>query len=151
MTIKLADLAVRYGCTLRGDPDAAVDHVGTLTDAGSGALSFLANKGYRKYLAATSATAVVLTEADADDAPCHCLITDNPYAVYAHIAQELHPVKPLTPGRHASVVVGADCEVPESCELAPGVVLGDRVVLGESVYVGPNTVIGDDERRWKRK
>jgi UDP-3-O-[3-hydroxymyristoyl] glucosamine N-acyltransferase len=144
MTIKLADLAVRYGCTLRGDPDAQVDHVGTLVDAGEGALSFLANPGYRKFLEQTGATAVVLTEEHADGAPCNSLITDNPYAVYAHIAQELHPLKPLSPGLHASVVTGVDCSIPGSCELAAGVVLGDRVSLGEGVYIGPNSVVGDN-------
>jgi UDP-3-O-[3-hydroxymyristoyl] glucosamine N-acyltransferase len=144
MAIRLAELAVRYGCTLRGDPDAMIDHVATLAGASEGAVSFLANPGYRKFLAKTRATAVILEEKDAADAPCSCLISDNPYVTYAYIAQELHPLKPLNPGRHESVVVGIDCDVPASCELAPGVVLGDRVKLGESVYVGPNSVIGDD-------
>jgi len=143
VTIQLAELAVRYGCSLRGDPDAEVDRVGTLQESGAGAISFLANPGYRQYLAATNATAVILEDKFAEEAPCNCLITDNPYAVYAHIAQELHPEPQLKPGVHPSVVTGDGCKVPASCEISAGVVLGDDVELGENVYVGPNCVIGD--------
>ena len=60
MTILLADLAVRYGCELHGDPDTEISGVATLEDAAAGAISFLANPGYRKYLDKTKASAVIL-------------------------------------------------------------------------------------------
>ena len=50
MPARLADLAVRFGCELRGDPDTVVDRVAPLQDAGPGAVSFLANPQYRRYL-----------------------------------------------------------------------------------------------------
>ena len=144
MAIRLAELAVRYGCELHGDPDQEISTVGTLESAGPGALSFLANPLYRKYLQSTSATAVVLTAEAVADCRVNGLVAADPYAVYAAIASELYPQPKARGGVHASAVIGVGAVVPDSCELGPGAVLGERVHLGERVIVGPNCVIGDD-------
>ena len=89
--MRLAELAVRFGCELRGDPDAEVDHVATLQDAAAGSLAFLANPRYQRHLAATRATAVVLDASLADECPVAALVHPNPYATYARIATLLHP------------------------------------------------------------
>ncbi|MBV8505007.1 MAG: UDP-3-O-(3-hydroxymyristoyl)glucosamine N-acyltransferase, partial [Alphaproteobacteria bacterium] len=60
MAVTLGELAVRFGCELRGDPAILVDSVATLGRAHPRALCFLANPRYRRQLAATSAAAVVL-------------------------------------------------------------------------------------------
>ena len=51
MAVSLGELAVRFGCELRGDPDTQVERVATLGNAERGALSFLANPRYRAQLA----------------------------------------------------------------------------------------------------
>lgn len=143
MGMTLGLLAVRHGCELRGDPDFIVDRVATLTAAGPGAVGFLANPVYRSQLAATQATAVILRPADADDCPVAVLLAQDPYAVYARIAADLHPSPPLRPGIHAAAVLGTATRVPVSCQIDPGAVLGDGVSLGERVSIGANTVIGE--------
>jgi UDP-3-O-[3-hydroxymyristoyl] glucosamine N-acyltransferase len=143
VAIVLAELAVRYGCELHGDPDLEVVSVATLAEAQAGAIAFLANPGYKKFLADTQATAVILNKAAAEDCKVACLVTDNPYAVYAGIAAELHPQPALVPGIHPQAVVGEGTRVPDSCEISAGVVIGRDVRLGERVYIGPNCVIGD--------
>jgi len=65
MPLRLAELAVRFGCELQGDADALVERVAPLHEATSGSLAFLANPRYRRYLAGTRATAVVLDAATA--------------------------------------------------------------------------------------
>ena len=47
MTITLGELAVRFGCELRGDPHCAVDSVATLADAHPRAITFLAESRHR--------------------------------------------------------------------------------------------------------
>ena len=143
MALTLGELAVRYGCELRGDPAASVERVGTLAEGEAGALGFLANPGYRAQLADTRLTAVVLEAAEADACPCNSLVTPNPYEVYARIAAELYPARALQPGVHASAVTGAGFHAGDGCEIAAGVVIGDDVSLGANVYVGPNCVIGN--------
>lgn len=139
----LGELAVRYGCELRGDPDSIVDRVATLAGAGPGSIGFLANPAYRSQLATTRATAVILRAADAGSCPVAALLAKDPYVVYARIAADLHPAPPLQPGVHARAVLGAAVGVPESCQVGPGAVLGDGVSLGERVAIGANAVIGE--------
>jgi len=144
VAIRLAELAVRYGCELRGDPDLEVSSVASLADAGSGSITFLTDSGYKKYLADTAATAVILDAAAADNCKAACLVTDNPYAVYASIAAELYPLPEPRPGIHPRALIGDGARVPESCEIAAGVVIGRKVQLGERVIIGPNCVVGDE-------
>jgi UDP-3-O-[3-hydroxymyristoyl] glucosamine N-acyltransferase len=144
MTILLADLAVRYGCELRGDPDTEISGVATLEDAGVGKISFLANPGYRKFLDKTNASAVILSEDMAAECPVACLIASDPYLTYARIAAEIHPDPALVTGIHPAATVNETAVVPASCEVAAGAVIAAGVTLGERVYIGPNSVIGEN-------
>ncbi len=69
----LGELAVRFGLTLRGEPDLKVRSVATLSRAQSGSLSFLANSRYRRQLETTRATAVVVSAEDAAHSPVAAL------------------------------------------------------------------------------
>jgi UDP-3-O-[3-hydroxymyristoyl] glucosamine N-acyltransferase len=144
VAIKLGDLAVRYGCELHGDPDQEVVEVGTLDGARAGAISFLANPGYRKFLAVTDASAVILNADAVQDCEVACLVADDPYAVYAAIAAELYPQPDLRPGVHKLAAVGDGCEISKTSQIAAGAVLGNNVSIGERVYIGPNCVVGDN-------
>lgn len=141
--IRLAELAVRHGCELRGDPDAIVDRVATLSGAGPGSLAFLANPAYRTQLATTRATAVVLAAADTGDCPVAALVTRDPYVVYARIAAELHPPAAPAPGIHPAAIVHATATVAPTCEVGPGAVIGAGATLGEGVVIGPRSVVGE--------
>ena len=60
VSLTLGELAVRFGCELRGDPDCAWSTRRDAGTAGPGELGFLANPHYRPQLRATRAAAVVL-------------------------------------------------------------------------------------------
>ncbi|MEE4185924.1 MAG: UDP-3-O-(3-hydroxymyristoyl)glucosamine N-acyltransferase, partial [Gammaproteobacteria bacterium] len=146
MKFSLAELSVRFGCDLRGDPDVEISRVGTLQAADEGCLSFLANAGYRGVLAATRASAVVLAPADSALCPTNALITASPYAVYAGIAQLLHPPAPVVAGIHPRAIIAPGSDIPATCEIGPGAVIGERVRLGENVIIGPNCILADGVR-----
>jgi len=143
MSITLGEIAARYGCELRGDPDGRVSHVATLSGAGSESISFLANKAYRQQLETTRAAAVILSAADVDACQAAALVAQNPYAVYARVATELHPPFALIPGVDALASVG-HCQVAPGAVIEDGVTLGERVSIGPNCVVGRNTTIGDD-------
>ena len=134
MAARLGELAGRFGLELRGDPDAIVRGVATLQDAGPGELSFLANPRYRRHLATTGATAVVLSPADADQCPVNVLVAQNPYATYARIAATLYEPAVRASGIHPSAVVAA------------GATLGAQVYVGAQAYVGPEVTLADRVR-----
>ena len=109
MSLSLGELAVRYGCELRGDPEARVERVATLAGADARSLAFLANPRYRPQLAETRAAAVVMSAASAEGCPTAALLCENPYATYARIATALYPQPPPEPGIHPSALVAASC------------------------------------------
>jgi UDP-3-O-[3-hydroxymyristoyl] glucosamine N-acyltransferase len=139
MAVSLGELAVRFGCELRGDPQQRIERVGTLAGADSGALAFLANPRYRAQLAQTRAGAVVLGAASAPDCPSAMLVCPNPYATYARIAAVLYPLPPLHPGVHPSAVVDASARIDPSAQVCAGAVIGPDCSLGARVYVGAHS------------
>ncbi len=141
MSIRLGELAVRFGCELRGDPDTEVDRVATLSQAGAGAIAFLANSAYRRYLSSTNASAVLVTPDDAGECAAAAVVCANPYLVYAKVAAELHPSRPLSPGIHPGASVQDPESVPASCEIGPGAYVASGVRLGEGVSVGANVTV----------
>jgi UDP-3-O-[3-hydroxymyristoyl] glucosamine N-acyltransferase len=143
MTVTLGELAVRFGCELRGDPSIAVDSVGSLSQAGPRALSFLANPKYVAQLAGTRAGAVILDAKSAGESPVPALVAANPHATYARIATLLHPDPPLHPGTHASASVASGAQLDASSEIGAQVSIGAGVSIGARCYIGPGCVIGD--------
>lgn len=152
MSVTLGELAVRFGCELRGDPALTVDSVGALDSAGPRAVAFLANPKYAARLAETRAGAVVLDAKSAASSPVPALIVANPHATYARIATLLHPDPPASPGIHAHASVAGSARIDASAEIGAHVVVGEGARVGARCFVGPgsvierNAVIGDDAR-----
>ena len=93
------------GTAALGDGSVSVTRVGTLERAGPGDIAFLANPRYRAQLAGTRASAVIVAPADAPHTPLPKLVSSNPYATFAAVAQILMPAAPVVPGIHASAQV----------------------------------------------
>lgn len=152
MSLALGELAVRFGCALRGDPDRRVDHIAPLAAADPTALSFLANARLSSLLPATRAGAVVLAPASAELCPVPALISPDPHPLFARIAVLLHPSPAPVPGIHASAIVDATAEVHPSAEIGPLCVvgaqarIGARCQLGAACVVGAHVQIGEDTR-----
>ena len=152
MTVTLGELAVRFGCELRGDPEIVVDTVGALSHAGPRAVTFLANPKLASQLKDSRAGAVIVDAKSASASPVPTLIVANPHATYARVAMLLHPDPPLNPGIHPAASVAASARIDPSAEIGPYVSIGERVVIGARCFVGAGTVIerdvviGDDTR-----
>jgi UDP-3-O-[3-hydroxymyristoyl] glucosamine N-acyltransferase len=152
MSVTLGELAVRFGCELRGDPATVVDSVAALGSAGPRAVTFLANPKYAAQLAGTRAGAVILDAKSAASSPVASLIVANPHATYARVAMLLHPDAPLRPGIDAHASIAASAQIDPGTEIAAQVAVGEGVHIGARCYIGPGcviehgAVIGDDSR-----
>jgi UDP-3-O-[3-hydroxymyristoyl] glucosamine N-acyltransferase len=150
--LTLGEIAVRFGCELRGDPAAVVDRVTPLGAAEPGGLSFLASAQYRAELRATRAAAVVLAPPDAALCPVAALVVRNPHVVFARIVALLHPEAPGAAGVHplASVdptaTLAADVAVGAGAVVAAGVRIGARSTIGPGCVIGTGAELGTDCR-----
>jgi len=141
LSFTLAELAREVGAELKGPGECGIDGIATLTAAGPGEISFLANPRYRKFLGRTRASGVILKPEDLPLCTVSALVTDNPYLAYARIAGMLFPEPPVKAGRHRTAVVASSARVSDSAWIGPGSIIGDDVVIGSGVCVGPACVI----------
>jgi len=139
----LSELADRFGLELRGS-DTRITGVGTLERAGPGQIGFLANPAYRRQLAGTAASAVVLRAADADACPTPCLIAKDPYVSFARIAALFEVQARALPGIHPSAVIDAGARIAGSASIGPQACIGPGCVVGEYAVIGPGCVLGED-------
>jgi UDP-3-O-[3-hydroxymyristoyl] glucosamine N-acyltransferase len=146
MSVAIGELAVRFGCALRGDPQLQVDHVAPLGTADDRAVSFLANPRLASQLAGTRAGAVVLEPASAAHCPVAALIIRNPHVVFARIAALLHPLPVPVPGTHPSAVVEPGASVDPSAEIGALTVVAAGAQIGPRCRIGPGCSIGGQVR-----
>lgn len=141
---KLADLVSGLDVTLKGDAECLITGVAPIQSAQSGSITFLNNALYRKHLATTEASAVILTPAEAEKCAGNAVISRDPYYVYAKVAAYFSEEPASSSGVHPSAVIDATAIVHESASIGPNCALGKRVRIAAGVALGPNCVIGDD-------
>lgn len=153
MGLALGELARLAGGELvNGDPERQILSVATLEHAGPGEISFLANPGYKKYLAGTRAAAVILSPDVMAECPVAVITSANPYATYARAAALIHPPHPDRQGIHPAACVDTNSTVDATAWIGPhcvveeGVVIGAGVQLAGGCFIGAGTVIGAHSR-----
>ena len=121
--------------------ERSVAQVAVLARANAGSVSYFFDHRYADQLAATSAGACFLTEADANLAPANCavMITAFPQAAYAMAADRLH--RPRVHGSGAPAI-HPTAELEDGVGLGPGVVIGPGAMIGRGTYISAGAVIG---------
>ncbi|NMG45098.1 UDP-3-O-(3-hydroxymyristoyl)glucosamine N-acyltransferase [Aromatoleum toluvorans] len=132
---RLDELVARLGGELVGDPATVVRRVATLDQAGEGDLAFLANPKYQSRLGSCRASAVIVAPAARALSDRPLIVTDDPYAYFARVAQLFNPPETFAPGAHASASVASP--VPSSVAIGAGASIEADVKLGEGVVIGP--------------
>jgi len=146
----LGELAALTGAVVEGDAGVRVERVAALGSATSGSIAFLSSPKLRAQLGATRASAVILAPALATATTLPRLLGANPYALYAHVAQILHPAAGAPPGVHPTAVVEAGASVAASAAVGPGAwiaagaVIGERARIGAGCTIGTGSAIGED-------
>lgn len=143
MSITLGELADRVDGRVEGDSSCIINGVATLTNAGTGEITFLSNPRYHNLLADTRASAVILTEDQRGHCPANALISDNPYLSYALISALFAPERPAAGNIDPTAVIGQQARLHESVTIGANAVVGDGVVLAAGVVIGAGCVIGE--------
>ena len=143
--MKLAEIARRLGCEVRGDGEIEIDGVAPIEDAAPGTLTFLANPRYRPFLHTTLAAAVIVAHSE-DPVRIPTLRSDDPYLTFAQ-AIELFYVPPNVPeGIHPTAVIAASAQIGAGAAIGPYAVIGDDVVIGDGARIDAHVVIYPEVR-----
>jgi UDP-3-O-[3-hydroxymyristoyl] glucosamine N-acyltransferase len=167
----LSEVAKAAGAELQGgsNPDALIDDVRTLSDAGPTSISFIDNKKYLSQLDGTTAGACLVAPVLAARVPSHTatLVTKQPYHGFARALLLFYPsaVQPMvaTPGAppidptarleagvtvEPGAIIGREAQIGAGTRIAAGAVIGARVTVGRDCFVGPlatltHALVGD--------
>ncbi len=142
MAITLKQLSEYLAAELRGEGDAIITSVATLSKAGAGQLSFLSNPKYKSQLVDTKAGVVLISESEAEECPVNALIVKDPYLSYAKAVALIYPEHREAAGIHPSAVVDSSASVSEQAWIAANAVIEASAVIGDGVQIGSGSVIG---------
>ena len=145
MHAQLTELAALVDGELVGE-DGTINRVDTLQNAESGAISFLANSKYRKHLADTRASAVILDGSVLESCPVASIVVNNPYLAFAKILSFLNQESEIQPGIHPSAIIDPDANISSAAWVGPGAVIEKNAVIGAGCSIGPGCVVQHDTR-----
>ena len=147
-----AELAILLDGSVSGNPETRVRKLGKIESAGTGAVTFLANKEYEKFVYSSCASVVVVSKEfkPKKDLPPEMTLVkvDDPYSAFAKLLDAYDNILKRDEGVHSSAIIHPDAIIGEACAIGPGVVIdkgatiGDRTELRAHVYIGRNVTIG---------
>lgn len=144
--MKIKELSAALNCDFIGEPETLITSVAPIENARPGDLTFLSNRKYRRYLATTEASAIILE--NVEDAPegKAAIISPAPYLTFAEAVNMIFP--PITPERgvHPSAIVAPSARIGENVSIGPYSVIGDNVTIGANVSILAHCVIYQDAR-----
>ena len=148
------ELAARVDGRVEGDPSAVVTAIAPVDEAGPGDLTFVSDRRYRRALASSRPTAVLvpddLTTGGATSATL--IRVRDPHVALGRLLPLFFPDRveaASVPGVHATAVLGRDVELGESVRIGPHAVLeagchvGRDTVVEAQVHVGSGAMIGE--------
>lgn len=145
--MQLQELATKLGAISLENVSGneTISHVATIQAAGSGAVTFIANANYEKFLETTKATAVIVNETLIAPIKHPALIrVKDPYAAFAMTLEIFNPRKSMKGlGVHPSSVINASAKVHPSTTIMAHCYVGDNVLIGENCIIHPNVTIYD--------
>jgi UDP-3-O-[3-hydroxymyristoyl] glucosamine N-acyltransferase len=148
--ITLGELTERIGGRLDGPADKLIRGANALAEAKQDEVAFLANVRYERFMADTSAGAVIVA-ADYDGPGESLIRCQDPYFAFREAMVVLygfrvHPFAGIDPQARIdpSAKLGQNVSVAQFVTVGPDVHIGDGSVLYPGVFVGPSCRIGRD-------
>lgn len=149
--MRLSEIAEIVKGEIVGSRDIEIKHVAKIEDAGDGDITFLANPKYKRYLATTNASVVLVAhgaefeELTHRQTPITFMRVSDPYHAFITLIDLFHPpVLPMIAGIHPSAIVSPSSAIHPTAAIGPLVVIGNRCRIGENTTIHAGTVISDD-------
>ncbi len=145
----LEELALASDARFVGEGATEISSVAEIQSAKEGDITFIANVRYKKHLASTGASAVIVAEGlekDPAAAGKNLLVAKDPYLSFAKVLALLNPEEPREPGIHPSAVVSDDAQVDKNASIGPCAVIEENAQIGPLASIGAGAYVGKDAR-----
>lgn len=126
-----------------GDDSTEISQISSLDKAQINEASFLTDKKYQHFLETTHAGFIILSNKMAGSVTTSHILVDNPYFVYALVAQYLNPANKPVSSVHSTSVVNSSAKVSKTAQISENVVIQADVLVGDETLVSAGCVIED--------
>jgi len=135
-----------------GNPSAIVNTVAKIEEGHEGALSFLSNMNYEKFIYSTASSVVIVNKDFIASEPVKATMirVENAYEAFATLLTIYEQSKPRKMGIHPKAVIEESAKIGDEVYIGPMAYIGENVKIGDrcSIHngasVGDNTSLGDD-------
>ena len=133
-----------------GDATMPIRALAPIDKAREGDITHLSGRAYKRFLAATGASAVLLKGGDAPECRVTAIVVDNPYLAFAHVSQLFRPVPETPTGIHPAADVDQTANVDPMATVQAGASIGHGATIAAgakilaNASVGANSQIGAD-------
>ena len=142
--MKLRELASRLGLELRGNADLEIAAPAPIETAVEGTITFAVGIKYAPALRSSRASAAIVSEEMASEAPCAVLVSKVPAFDFARVLEIFFPPYRPAGGIHPTAILPPDARVGENASIGPYCVLGSGVTIGRNAVIHPHVVIYPD-------
>lgn len=145
----LSEIAAYLQASVVGEGAVEIRDIKGLDEAGEGDLSFLANPKYRRKIATTAASAI-LVSAPVEGTGKNFIVVKDPYAALARLLALFYPEERDFQGVSPAAFIGPGAAVADGATVYPGVYVGQGARIGRGtvlypgVYVGHGASVGED-------
>lgn len=129
-----------------GNPEASVNRLSKIEEAGPGSLSFLANPKYTPYVYDTKASVVIVNKDFEAEKEVHSTMVrvDDAYASFARLLDLYNQIRHDKKGIEDQAVVSKSAKVGEDVYIGALTYVGDNVEIGNNCKIYPGCYIGDN-------
>lgn len=138
----LEEKGIKYDFS--GDQSIQISQVASLDEATAGEASFLNDKKYLPHLETSKASLVVVSNDVVVEHVPAIIRTNNPYFVYALVAQFLNPTHSIPQGIASSSSIDDSAVIGSRVSIDHNVVIKANVTIGQATEIYANTVIEND-------
>ncbi len=145
MKFTAKEIAKHIKGEIEGDPGVVVNSVAKIEEGHEGALSFLSNMNYEKYIYTTGSSVVIVNRDFSPSSPVRATMirVDNAYEAFASLLTLYEKSKPRKKGIHPRAVIEKSARIGKDVYIGPMAYIGENVTLGDHCSVHANTNIGD--------
>ena len=153
MEFSVKQIAEILNGTVEGDDGVMVNTFAKIQEAGTGALTFLANDKYEQYLYTTRASAIIVRNELPLNRPVTPVIirVKDPYAAFSALLEfyEKSRMSEKTGIEepsfiHPNATLGTNCYVGAFAYIGEGCTLGNNVKVYPQAYIGDNCSVADN-------
>ncbi len=142
MPFTVKQLAEKVGASYTGNGEIIIHSAAPIESAGTGQITFLSNPAYKKFLATTNASAIVVSPKVTIDR-CAGIVAKNPYLAFSQIVDCLYPpVYGECWEIHPTATIAESANVAQRSFIGPHVVIEDDAVIGEGTMIRAGTFVG---------